>query len=322
MDISFLKRMSSKHKNNKPLYYAVNHLRLLIPRWATQHLHEYLIGKGSGADREYILGRVNYYNKLADNSSLLMDATPLKEIRLGDRLKVYFFDFMEIARFFPQNLRVHFLPGDIDYAATKPSIVKSRPIQGDNTNSVVMKLEKIRHFLFLNDAKPFTEKQNLLIGRGKIKKEHRIRFFQMYFDHPMCELGEVARNSKFEHWRRPRKTIAEHLDYKFILCLEGFDVASNLKWVMSSNSLAVMPKPKFETWFMEGLLLPNVHYVLIKDDYSDLEERLNYYIQHESEAQQIIDQAHAYIDQFRNKKRERLISLLVLKEYFKRTGQL
>ena len=38
-------------------------------------------------------------------------------------------------------------------------------------------------------------------------------------------------------------TIREHLDYKFIMALEGNDVASNLKWVMSSNSIAVMTRP-------------------------------------------------------------------------------
>ena len=41
----------------------------------------------------------------------------------------------------------------------------------------------------------------------------------------------------------PKKTIREHLDYKFIMALEGNDVASNLKWVMSSNSIAVMTRP-------------------------------------------------------------------------------
>ena len=32
--------------------------------------------------------------------------------------------------------------------------------------------------------------------------------------------------------------------------------------------VAVMPKPKYESWFMEGKLIPNYHYILIKDDYS------------------------------------------------------
>ena len=46
--------------------------------------------------------------------------------------------------------------------------------------------------------------------------------------------------------------ISKQLCYKFIFCIEGADTATNIKWVMSSNSLCVMPKPKYETWFMEG----------------------------------------------------------------------
>ena len=52
-----------------------------------------------------------------------------------------------------------------------------------------------------------------------------------------------------------------------------------------------------------------------------LEERLNYYIQHTDEALQIIKNANAYVTQFKNKKQEDLISLLVLEKYFYRTGQ-
>ncbi len=113
----------------------------------------------------------------------------------------------------------------------------------------------------------------------------------------------------------------EHLDYKFIMALEGNDVASNLKWIMSSNSLAVMPRPTCETWFMEGTLLPNVHYVEVKEDFSDFEERINYYITHPDEAEQIIKNAHQYVEQFLDKEREDLISLAVLDKYFRLSQQ-
>lgn len=72
-----------------------------------------------------------------------------------------------------------------------------------------------------------------------------------------------------------KKTIREHLDYKFIIALEGNDVASNLKWVMSSNSLAVMTRPTCETWFMEGQLIPDYHYVEVKEDFLTLRTNLN-----------------------------------------------
>ena len=100
------------------------------------------------------------------------------------------------------------------------------------------------------------------------------------------------------------------------MSLEGNDVASNLKWVMSSNSIAVMPKPTCETWFMEGTLIPNYHYIEVKPDFSDLTERLTYYIEHPEEAEAIIRHAHEHVAQFKDHRREKLLSLLVMKKYF------
>ena len=65
-------------------------------------------------------------------------------------------------------------------------------------------------------------------------------------------VGQVNKPETGGAFLRPKLSILEQLEYKFVLCLEGNDVATNLKWVMSSNSLAVMPKPRYETWFMEG----------------------------------------------------------------------
>jgi hypothetical protein len=134
-------------------------------------------------------------------------------------------------------------------------------------------------------------------------------------------VGKINNDDNHHNLLRERLTIEEQLNYKFILCLEGNDVATNLKWVMSSHSLAVMPAPKYETWFMEGTLIPDYHYIQIKDDYSDLEERMEYFIRHQDEAMEIIKNAHQYIEQFKIKKREDLISLLVLEKYFYKTNQ-
>jgi RNase adaptor protein for sRNA GlmZ degradation len=71
---------------------------------------------------------------------------------------------------------------------------------------------------------------------------------------------------------------------------------------------------------MEGQLIPNYHYIEVKEDFSDMEERLQYYIDHPEEAEAIIQHAHDFVDQFRDKKRESLISLQVLKKYFEITN--
>ncbi len=211
--------------------------------------------------------------------------------------------------------------GDVTSVPAEPSIVKSRPITGNNINSVVLNLDKVRHFTFINDKKDFRNKKNMLVSRNYVSQEHRIRFLEMYINHPLCNIGKINKSSNHQNLLKEILTIEEQLDYKFILCLEGNDVASNLKWVMSSRSLAVMPAPRYETWYMEGTLIPDYHYVLIKDDYSDLEERMEYYISHTDEAMEIIRNAHLYVEQFLIKKREDLISLLVLEKYFYRTNQ-
>lgn len=227
------------------------------------------------------------------------------------------------------TLKWNLCPGDVNYIPKMPSIVKSRPIdQKNNAFSVLLKLDRVRHFVFLHDSKPWEKKLDKVIFRGAIGqkegneyKKNRFLFMSKYFNHPMCDLGEIAENGCVNpQWVKPKLTLYEHLDYKFIMALEGNDVASNLKWVMSSNSIAVMPKPKYETWFMEGTLIPDRHYIEIKEDFSDLEEKLRFYIAHPDKAASIIRHAHEFVAQFRNRKREEMISLLVLKKYFEHTN--
>ncbi|MCL2512232.1 MAG: lipopolysaccharide biosynthesis protein [Bacteroidales bacterium] len=230
----------------------------------------------------------------------------------------YFFDTYEYVRFFPVANKFSFVFGDVTHVPSIPSFVKSRPVVGDNKNSVVLKLNKLRHFVFVKDRIPFHKKDNKIIFYNSIAgRPHRIDFMKKYFGHSECICGDTSHCETIpKEWFVKKISLKKHLKHKFVLSLEGNDVATNLKWVMSSNSLAVMPKPKYETWFMEGRLIPDFHYVEIKDDYSDMIERMNYYIEHPAEAEKIIKNANEYVSRFKNKKREKIISLMVIKKYF------
>lgn len=309
-------------KNSKFKYYLTNYIRLVTPKILFQTRLERVLSSCSGrADRDYIMERVDYYNRLTGKTKLPESAPKTGDYK-PEGQKVYFFDMFQYARWFRQSLKLLLLPGDITYVPELPSIVKSRPLTGNNENSVIMKLDKVRHFIFVKDPMKFADKKDMVIFRGKVKgKESRRRFMELYFNNKMCDLGDVSKNTTDpKEWQTEKKSIREHLDYKFIMALEGNDVASNLKWVMSSNSVAVMPRPTCETWFMEGKLIPNFHYIEIKPDFSDLEERIGYYIAHPEEAERIARNANEYVSQFRDRKRERLISLLVLDKYFRMTG--
>lgn len=287
-------------------------------------------------DYDYMLQRVNYYIRIR-NSWKISGRDNLTRSRswihytgaVGNyRRKMfhtaYYFDQHDVTRWFPPHLRWNFCPGDVYFTPEVPAVVKSRLLAADNQNSVVLKLDKLRHFMYVHDTKPFREKKDFAIFRGKIRQSRlRTLFLQKFFGHPMCDCGVVGRNEGCpDEWMTEKKTIREHLDYKFIIALEGNDVASNLKWVMSSNSLAVMTRPTCETWFMEGTLIPDYHYVEVKEDFSDFEEKLRYYINHPEKAEEIIRHAHEYVDQFRNDEREELLQLMVMERYFKLSGQL
>jgi len=143
--------------------------------------------------------------------------------------------------------------------------------------------------------------------------------FEKFINHPLCDIGQINENGVNPAWLKSRMSIDEHLKYKFILSLEGNDVATNLKWIMSSNSVAVMPTPQHETWFMEGTLIPDHHYLHIKDDFSDFEEKITHYSNHPEKLKAISKNANEYVNQFFDEKQEELISLLVLKKYFELT---
>jgi hypothetical protein len=316
------KKIGEEIKRNKALYYSKSILRQIIPTiFYKSSLNKKLLSI-NGYDGAALTNRVNYYNKLENPAPIGDNATVLKKMQVFKSPKTYNFDAFEYLRYFKGSLKANFLFGDITYTPGEPSIQKSRPIAGDNSNAVLLKLDKKRHFFFVNDKNRFRDKKNMLIGRGTIYQAHREKFMEMYFDNALCDLGQVNKKGGNMKWLKPPISIDQHLKYKFILSLEGNDVATNLKWVMSSNSIAVMPKPKYETWFMEGKLIPDFHYILIKDDYTDLIEKLIYYTEHTDEAERIVSNANAFVRQFFDQKRESIISLLVLQKYFSKTMQI
>lgn len=305
-----------RSKNSKFGYYLRNYLSLLLP--TALHRHLLKVAPVTEANADIIADRVRYYHRFERGFALPPHAQDLSQFLCHPR-KTYFFDLYEYVRLFPQA-KFCYLFGDVRHVPTVPSFVKSRPLSRNNHTSILLNLDKIRHFIKVEDTLSFAQKKDQIIWRGGAHQSHRIRFFEKHFTNPLCDLGQTN-TDKNTQWIRERMTIRQQLQYKFILSLEGNDVASNLKWAMSSNSLVVMPQPKFETWFMEGRLQPGVHYALIKDDYSDLDFQLNYYLTHPQAAEQIIANAHQFVAQFSDPALENTIAIAVVNRYLSLSHQ-
>jgi len=309
--------------------YLVRHFAdyALVPRCFHRMRRDSILHGLKPEEQQIVDWRAAYCNRLSGKTPIeggqqIEDYRfPFKQKR---RFTTYFFDLYDVVKYFPKHLRFLMIPGDVTEVPTQPTFVKSRPISEDNANAVILKLNKLRHFTLISHDKPFREKKDMLVGRTAWANasDQRKRLYEEYGNHPLCDVGKTRQETPEDPAYTVKSYLSrrQQLEYKFIASIEGNDVATNLKWIMSSNSVAVSPPLKFETWFMEGTLIPNYHYIEVKPDFSDLVEKLEYYIAHPDEAEAIIAHAHDYIRQFTDKRIERAVQLAVADKYFTLTN--
>lgn len=110
--------------------------------------------------------------------------------------------------------------------------------------------------------------------------------------------------------------LADFLDHKYVVSAEGNDKDSGINWKLASDSLILMAKPRVTSWLMETTLVPGKHYVLLKDDFSDLLEKWKWCESHQEECLEIVRNANQYMTQFQDSRVEERIEELVLDRYF------
>ena len=308
---------------SKCTYYLLNILAILVPKFIYRNQAKNLLASATDAEKEELQARVNYYNKCTKPFTVLNSKNKgyaqVGTFRDMDPSS-YFFDARQVMRCFAPKFTFNYIFGDVCHIPNSPSFVKSRPTKGNNQNSVILKLGQIRHFQFIDDPTNYEHKKDMVAWRGAAYQEHRRQAVESLYNNTRCNIGQTAPIAG-NPWEKPFMSRKEQLGYKFLLALEGNDVATSLKWMMSANSVVLMTKPTYETWFMEGLLEADVHYVEIKADYSDLNDKVDYYLAHNEKALQIIANAHNWVMQFQDKRKEHLISLMVANKYFELSGQ-
>ena len=259
---------------------------------------------------------IDYYCKITQ-PVCLKNGIQLRDINLLKN-SGYTYDIYTILYPFREELRFNFIPGDVTTVPEYPAFVKSRPIEGKNDNSVLLPLDSQRHFRFVKDKIRYTDKLDGIVWRGAAYQEHRLKFLESCRELSFVNAGNTA-VQKYGNvpFARSKMSIKDQLKYKFVLSLEGNDVATNLKWIMSSNSVCIMPRPKYETWFKEGTLIPNHHYIEIKDDYSDIEDVFAKYVNDEPACEVIIKNAQDFALNYFSSKNMLNLARSVTFKYFR-----
>ena len=198
--------------------------------------------------------RVRYYNDMAPGE-MPGDSHAIRS--MPRKKSYYYFDLKIDAKHFGPDLRLRHRFGDVTSIPPRPTIVKSRPIGTGNANSVLMKLDRLRHFNLPADARRFEDTRPVAVWRGSDNNPARKRLVERLAPDPVHDIGFSG--SQYVQWNKPFVSVRDQLACRYIISIEGNDVATNLKWIMASRSLCMMPKPRFETWFMEGRLNPGRH---------------------------------------------------------------
>jgi len=189
-------------------------------------------------------------------------------------------------------------------------------------------LESQRHFgnvhKIVNLDTQFAEKRPVLVWRGvSTGSGERHQLVSRWHDRlPFLDVGFTGLVSKTEfssfahkipsNWTLdtyrehlvPRLSLKDMLKYRFLLSVEGNDVASGLKWMLISRSVVFMAQPSRCTWAMEDQLLPWRHYVPLRADFEDLEEKYWWAMNHTEEVQEISRRARAFMQHFMDQETE------------------
>lgn len=228
-----------------------------------------------------------------------------------------------------------------------PTIVKSRLIKDRDAKGVLFPIDRKHHWNAIlelpNADQPFEKKDNKLVWRGVTtgtfqKKSALDEYSSRYhvasltvlndgIDIKYTSIVQIDDNTSdipiaaIKSRTGNKMSISQQLSSKFILCLEGNDVATGLKWMMASNSTVVMPVPTCETWFCEGELQPWVHYVPVKDDLTDINDIYEWCLANQKHCKEIAFNGKRFVSQFLDKDTEKKIIKEVIYCYLKNSDE-
>jgi hypothetical protein len=116
-------------------------------------------------------------------------------------------------------------------------------------------------------------------------------------------------------FKKKHMTMEEQLTYKYIISLEGNDVASGLKWQLFSNSVVIMPVATRVSWAMEDNLVPYKHYVPVDSSMSNLEAVLDWCGENDDACCEIARNGKKYMEQFLDLEREDRLEKEIIERY-------
>lgn len=196
----------------------------------------------------------------------------------------------------------------------KPDDVENLPFfskmrDATRRRGIIWPLNVQRHFGTMAQVdtgdRDWEEKKEKIVWRGADTgyDGERERIVKLMFAHTSNEVdiafGPVLLNPEMKKFSRGGLSPDQMMRNKYLLSLDGNDVASGLKWMLYSNSVVFMPHTRFETWGMESFLKPYTHYIPLYRNLSNLSQQLVWAKQNDELCKNISNRATMFMKNFR-----------------------
>jgi hypothetical protein len=124
---------------------------------------------------------------------------------------------------------------------------------------------------------------NKLFWIGNINT-HKSRelFFNQFGTHPMIECVHFSNGESTGKF----VTLEDHCKYNYLIDIEGNGYSGRIKYLLFTGRVVLIQERKLKTYY-HFLLKPFVHFVPVKDDFSDLLEKLDWLDQNPSISREI-----------------------------------
>jgi len=220
-----------------------------------------------------------------------------------------------------KNKSLWFCCGDKPYVGENyPVLVKTRDTFNKQSTGVIANLNKKRHWVInttSHDIK-WEDKSNTVFWRGadtghNMHFNERINFVQKYFGVHDVAFSDYSQNIKTHkplykpEWLKGFCGVNEFLKHKYLPVIDGNDKSSSLNWILASNSVPIMPQPRFHSWLCEHLLKPYVHYIPVKRNFSDFNGVLYWCMNNDQKCKDIAQNGKNFMMNFKNQEIEQQI---------------
>jgi len=147
----------------------------------------------------------------------------------------------------------------------------------------------------------WSDKINTCIWRGNINNSFNINFIDTKNKdnlNPRQYFFQLYKNNKIKNCNYSSKftTISEQIKYKYILDIDGWSNTWDATvWKLYSGSILLKVKSLWKQWYYDELVEWE-HYVPINNDFSDLNEKIEWCINNDDKCKQIAINSNNFVD--------------------------